>query len=230
MDCYYYNSCKSRQCDEGGCVSCMRQFKLDFLLDKSLLPEAQKYDIRLFAEDIDEKSYNELGEIRKNIKSFVQGGNNLYIYSNIPGNGKTSWAIKLMKEYLYKIWPEAQMTCKVLFINVPKFLLALKANISKQSDYISYINEFVNDVDLIVWDDIGTKSATEFEHEHLLSIIDSRLIEGKSNIFTSNMNPERLLELVGERLTSRIVNPSIQIEFKGADKRGVRISDLLQNS
>ena len=48
-------------------------------------------------------------------------------------------------------------------------------------------------------------------------------IENKSNIFTSNINPENLSLLLGDRLASRIKQSKI-IEFKGKDKRGVVIT------
>ena len=59
----------------------------------------------------------------------------------------------------------------------------LKLNISQKSDYIKHINDNVLDADIVVWDDIATKGASEFEHEQLISIIDSRMNDKKSNIF-----------------------------------------------
>lgn len=222
-NCYLSDTCKLQNCtyinkDD----TCLRFFKIDFLLNKSLITDKHKQDIKLIldADGTDKEEFEKLSELQKNIKTFIQQGNNLYICSGIPGNGKTSWAIKLLKSYIYKIWPESKMECKALFINVPKFLLELKSNISKHSDYIDYINDNILSADLVVWDDIATKSTTEFEHEHLLSLLDNRLINNKSNIFTSNILPENLSMLVGDRLASRI-NQSTVIRFNGRDKRGV---------
>lgn len=204
---------------------CMRQYKIDYLLDQALLSSAQKQRKALLLDvnKRDLEAFSELNTIKNNIVSFTNNGNNIYIYSKIPGNGKTSWAIKLIQAYVYKIWPESKLTCRVLFINVPKFLIALKASISNQSDYIDHINKYVNSADIVIWDDIGTKVATEFEHEHLLSLIDSRLLDNKSNIFTSNIIPNDLSGFVGDRLASRIINTSKTVEFLGADKRGLRV-------
>lgn len=222
-NCYLINSCKLKSCNHiQDSDMCIRFFKIDFLFDKSLLSESAKKDIKLIldSDGTDRNEYEELSNIQTNIKSFIDNGNNLYICSSTPGNGKTSWAIKLLKSYILKIWPEAKLECKCLFINVPKFLLELKSNISKKSDYIEYIQENILSADLVVWDDIATKSATEFEHEHLLSLIDNRLFNNKSNIFTSNILPQNLSLLVGDRLASRITQAKI-VEFKGKDKRGV---------
>lgn len=232
VNCFTKDTCKLYNSEEDTCPYmnseikiCMRQYKINYLLDQALLSEAQKTRKALLLDvnKVDLQAFTELNTIKTNIVSFAKNGNNLYIYSKIPGNGKTSWAIKLIQSYINKIWAESQLTCRVLFINVPKFLLALKASISNQSDYIDHINTFVNSADIVVWDDIGTKVATEFEHEHLLSLIDSRLLDNKSNIFTSNIVPNELSTFVGDRLASRIINTATNIEFLGMDKRGIRL-------
>lgn len=227
MNCNVVDYCKLYK--DNSCIYdnsfCMRKYKINYLLNQSLLSEDQKKEKSLVL-DIDQSdlnSYSYLNNVKNNIVNFVNEGNNLYIYSQIPGNGKTSWATKLIRAYIYKIWPESKLTCRTLFINVPKFLISLKASISNQSDYIDHINEFINSADIVVWDDIGTKSATEFEHEHLLILIDSRLLDNKTNIFTSNIIPNELSSLIGDRLASRIINTSKTIEFVGADKRGVNV-------
>lgn len=232
VDCVIKDSCKLYDSDKDVCPYinnetkiCMRKYKINYLLDQALLSDAQKIRKALLLDvnKIDLQAFTDLNIIKNDIVSFAKNGDNIYIYSKIPGNGKTSWAIKLIQSYINKIWAESQLTCRVLFINVPKFLLSLKASISNQSDYIDHINKYVNSADIVVWDDIGTKVATEFEHEHLLSLIDSRLLDNKANIFTSNIIPNELSGFIGDRLASRIINTSKTIEFLGADKRGLKL-------
>ena len=38
-----------------------------------------------------------------NIDKFVYKGSNLYIYSSTAGNGKTSWAFRLLRAYVNKV-------------------------------------------------------------------------------------------------------------------------------
>ena len=232
VDCFIKDTCKIYDSKQDSCPyinsevkPCMRQYKINYLLDQALLSDAQKTRKALLLDvnKIDLQAFTDLNIIKNNIVSFAKNGDNIYIYSRIPGNGKTSWAIKLIQSYINRIWAESKLTCRVLFINVPKFLLSLKASISNQNDYVDHINAYVNSADIVVWDDIGTKVATEFEHEHLLSLIDSRLLDNKSNIFTSNIVPNELSSFVGDRLASRIINTSKTIEFLGADKRGLKL-------
>ena len=83
-----------------------------------------------------------------------------------------------------------------------------------------HINKNIYDADIVVFDDIATKGITQFEAENLFSIIDTRMNMGKSNVFTSNIIPAQLNDLLGPRLTSRIINLSTVIQFRGRDKRG----------
>ena len=139
------------------------------------------------------------------------------------GNGKTEWSLRLAERFISKIWATSDLTCRVLFTSVPRFLLELKDNIANKSEYVEHIKKYVTTCDLVIWDDIATKLGTEFELSHLLSIIDTRVNNGKSNIYTSNVSGVELSKSLGDRLYSRIVNYSTYVlEFKGKDKRGIK--------
>ena len=127
----------------------------------------------------------------------------------------------MIQAYFNKIWIKTDLTCKALFINVPRFLLALKDNISDKNDYVQHIKDNVLICDLVVWDEVGLKNLTSFEHENILSLINARLDLGKANIYTSNLNLNELHESLGDRLYSRIVNYSENITLHGADKRAL---------
>ena len=218
--CPFYSSCNHRDCN----TFCLKYYKSKYYFDYALVPENKRYifPLRIDNDGRDEKAFIRLSEISKNIDNFVEEGNNLYIYSSIAGNGKSSWAFRLLYSYIDKVWYKKEMKAIAMFISVPRFLLELKANISQKSQYIEDIETSVLDADLVVWDDVGSKNGTEFEVSHLLSIIDTRINNGKSNIYTSNLNKEELHNILGDRLYSRIYNYSECIEFVGRDKRGIK--------
>ena len=223
-NCWVKDNCKkykNNQCNPED--FCIKLFKLKCLYDKALLSEHQRYRVALFPESdgTDKDVFDTLKNIENNIIDFVNKGSNLYIHSCICGNGKTAWSVRMIQAYLNKIWPNSDITCRALFINVPRFLLTLKDSISKESEYINHIKKYVLDADLVVWDEIGVKALTAYEHENLLNLINTRLDCGKSNIYTSNLSGEELKEKIGERLYSRVVKLSTDLEFKGADKRGI---------
>lgn len=229
-NCNFTENCKKYR--EGNCPItnntlapfCLKLFKIDKLQEAALLTDKQKQHIDLWLDEdkSDLVAFQLLKNIENNIEQFVSEGNNLYIYSYQVGNGKTSWALRLLNTYIEKIWYRSELICKCLFINVPKFLLNLKDNISQKLEYITYIKENVTNADLVIWDDIGTKGFTEFEMENILNIINNRIDAGKTNIYTSNLAGDALREAIGDRLYSRVFNYSQLIRLVGADKRSLK--------
>lgn len=227
-ECYLTNSCgkyASGKCNIGDDAFCIKLFKLNYLYDESLLSDKQRTytPLHIDSDGTDRGQFLQLKQISENIEKFVANGDNLYIHSAICGNGKTEWSIRMIQAYLDSVWYKCDLNCKALFINVPRFLLSLKDSISNQNDYIDHIKKNILDVDLVVWDELGIKNATQFEHEHLLNLINTRIDYNKSNIYTSNLNSEELRERLGDRLYSRIIGLSKDIELFGSDKRGVKI-------
>lgn len=224
-ECFLSDKCKKFK--NGDCklednVFCIKLFKLDYLYNEALMSDEQrKYTALYIDEDgTDREQFLQLKQVELNIEQFVDTGSSLYIYSHNCGNGKTAWSLRLLQSYFNAIWHKCDLNCKALFINVPRFLLNLKDSISNHNDYIEHIKSNILTADMVVWDEIGTKAVTEFEHEHLLSLINARIDSNKSQVFTSNLQPSELREAVGERLYSRVVNLSTVIELKGSDKRG----------
>lgn len=221
--CYCKESCKKY--DEESELFCLKQFKTQQLFKEAMLSESQSEHRVLFIDEdgTDRDEFIKLKSIESSIDDFVNNGNNLYLYSTTCGNGKTSWSIRLLQSYVDKLWFKSTIKPVALFINVPKFFISLKENFDKKSDYIAHIKQYVEECDLVIWDDVGTKVGTDFEREQFLNIIDSRVNLRKSNIYTSNIVPNQLQTLLGDRLHSRIVNLSTVIQLRGRDKRGISV-------
>lgn len=221
-ECWMKSQCKKAlvgNCEDN--TFCIKLFKLNALYDNALISNIQRRRIglRYDANGTDQAEFQRLAAIQNNIEENVKNGMNLYIHSTTCGNGKTSWALRMIQAYFEAIWHKSDIQCKALFINVPRFMLAIKDNISERSDYVEHIKRNIANADLVIWDDIGTKTVTQFEAENLLSMLDIRINSGKANIFTSNMSENELYEVLGQRLASRVVNLSENIELKGVDKR-----------
>ena len=196
---------------------------MNYLYEQSLLSVKQRHHkpLRLDADGTDRNEFNKLKSIEDNIEKFVETGTNLYIHSPISGNGKTEWSLRLLQSYIGKIWFKSDLRCRVLFINVPRYLISLKESITTPSEYVDHIKKNIFNADIVVFDEIGIKAATTFEFENLLNFINTRIDLGKSNIYTSNLTAAELNDRLGSRLYSRIINMSVDIELHGADKRGL---------
>lgn len=221
-NCWLKGNCKQLHCDDPN--GCMILYKLDYLYNEANVPLKMRENIvlKVDADGTDLEEFKQLKQIQDNIIDFINNGHQLLIHSKGCGNGKSSWALRLLQTYFNKIWLKSELACKALFINVPHFLLALKDNITSKSEYIQHIKENVLTCDLVIWDDIGTKNSTSFESENLLSMIEGRILNNKANIFTSNLNDQELHDALGDRLASRICNLGYNITFNGGDKRGLK--------
>ena len=218
-DCIYNNTCNlynTTECNK----DCLRYIEISNLLNKSNIPKHKQKSIDLYPDNVDYESFVKLKHIKNSINEWVNNNTfNLYIYSTHTGNGKTSWAIKLLLKYFDTVWAGNGLKTRGLFINVPSFLSKLKDfnNIDIQ---FTELKNNISTVDLIVWDDISSTKVSDYDNTQLLNFIDQRILNGKSNIFTSNLDVENLKEVLGNRLASRIWNSSIKIELKGKDRRG----------
>lgn len=203
----------------------IKDFKLNYLYKKALLSEKQSKHVDLFIDKdgSDREAFESLSEIEQSIVDFVKQGRHLYIHSQICGNGKTSWAIRMVQAYFEKIGYKTELKCRGLYVSVPRYMIAIKDNIDEKSEYVGHIKKNVLNADIVIWDEIGTKSLTVFEQENIMSLINARIDAGKSNIYTSNLSDEELLKAVGKRLHSRISLTSQNIELKGKDKRKLKL-------
>ena len=212
-ECWYKDSC------EDDCDTCNVFFQMKYQMTHSGLPEAKQKPIRLYlTEDkVDERAFNRLTDIRKNIVDFVEDGKNLYLCSKWTGNGKTSWAIKMLHTYFHYTAVGNYDNLKGMFISTSELLLQLKDFNNPVSK--TYLDNLKN-VDLVVWDDIAVSGMSNYDFTQLYTIIDKRILAEKSNIFTSNQpTVEGFADLMGNRLASRIYYTSEIVELKGKDMR-----------
>jgi DNA replication protein DnaC len=191
---------------------------MKYLMENSNIPLNRQKPASLDT-DIDYEAYCYLANVKAEISSFVSNGNNLYITSKETGNGKSSWAIKLMLKYFDDVWAGNGFKIRGVFIHVPTFLLQLK-NFKLVDSAVDMLKSMLPTVDLVIWDDIASTELSNYDNTQLLSYIDQRCLYGKANIYTGNITTlERLQELLGTRLASRVWNCSTIVEFKGKDRR-----------
>ena len=204
--------------DDYGRAMVKEHIYLDSNLDASWI----KKDIDLFPEVVDFDAFTKLKHIHDNCGRFVKEGWNLNLYSKNVGNGKTSWAIKILKNFVETYGCNFCSMC--LYINVPQFIAMSKdfENPDSMNKYAELKSNAMNrDYKLVIFDEIASKQATEADMQNLFTIIDHRIITGKSCIYTSNVLPEELKKLVGERIADRIAGAdrTVNIELKGGSRR-----------
>lgn len=218
MNAYTISDCWYKKVCDKDCNTCVKYPVIKALMNLSGVPENLHHPINLDCDGKDLKQFLRLKEIKDTVDGFVEDGSNLYICSKYTGNGKTSWAIKIMYklfELEWDVWGPVEPLG--LFIYVPEFLTSLKHFDNPLSN--SYL-ENVKKTPLVIWDDIGAGKVSEYDYTQLLVYINARQQANRSNIFTSNYTSvEELTEHIGSRLVSRVYNCSEIIELKSEDMR-----------
>lgn len=210
-DCWYKEVCTRDTCD-----ACIRFLEMSYLMDNSGIPKKRQMPISLTA-GVDIKAFEYLADIKDDIEQWVKDGENLYICSECTGNGKTSWAIKLLLKYFDCIWAGNGFRIRGYFVNVPSLLSTLK---DFSNEKLSQLKNILLNADVVVWDDIASSKLSDYDIGQLLIYIDHRNLQELANIYTGNIvTNENLIECVGSRLASRIWQHSDIVQFKGKDRR-----------
>ena len=73
--------------------------------------------------------------------------------------------------------------------------------------------------DLLIIDDLGTELTNSFTNSQLFNIVNSRMIDGKKMIISTNLSPRELSAVYGDRIFSRIFHKFVPMAFFGKDLR-----------
>lgn len=209
-DCMYHKICLTE------CVSgCQRFIETDFLIKTARIPKNLAVRQKITVSEVDKTTFERYNKIADRIDEFVEQGQSLYLFSKTTGNGKTTMAAQLLLKYFNSIWLGNGLKQRGLFVRMPDLALMFK-DFKGETEYVDIKQELRN-VDLVVFDDLGANRCSEYENQQFLNLLDERIVNGKSNVYTGNLTPAEL-GVLGVRTASRIKG-GIVLELKGADKR-----------
>lgn len=126
-----------------------------YMINASGVPK-KSIGMKLTPDGVDYEQFVRLANIQDNIVEFVSDGHNLYLHSQTCGNGKTTWAIKLLLQYFNEVWACNNFKERGLFINVPTFLTKIKTVIGSPDEKFEDFRKLIDEVDIVVWDDIAS--------------------------------------------------------------------------
>lgn len=185
----------------------------------------------------DAESFLRLQHVKEDIDHFVRTGENLFLFSNGTGNGKTSWACNIGKEYIVKYAYNYADPIPVMYVSVTEFITMIKDGFSDPviRAQALELGEKIKRANLVIWDDLATKMFSEYDMNLIYVYINHRVENMKSNIYTSNVSgvPKRTISqngavletpsdlelMIGARLYDRIYGYSSVIEVKGPSYR-----------
>lgn len=217
MRCFAEAYCQK---DKSACSELCGGYRvLRALYNLSKMPEGYRYNIPLIPEMADIPAFEALNEYKERVLEKVQAGEGLYIWGKSTGNGKTSWACKIMSHYFRKIAFDTGLENEGLYIFLPTFLEELRDNYDNKDPEFEQVLTMVKGCKLLIIDDIGAERVTDWVRERVVSIINTRVSNNLATIYTSNLSPEELKEELGDRISSRVVGSSQIIEMVGGDRR-----------
>lgn len=215
--CKYYCS----EYGQDSCSSlCQSYWYSSYVLSRSNIPLKLQTPKQLQPPGRDVVPYQTLNAIKKDIYRFVYEGQNLFIYSEYKGNGKTTWATNLMLQYFYDVSSWCGKTIRGVFVSVPMFLLQLKNSMSTPDPNFEQFKESLRIADLVIWDDLGSSKLSAYDVGVLYAYIQERLLSGKSNIYTGTFEKTALTHLLTANLEDTICNNSLLVKFNSEVYRG----------
>lgn len=208
--------------------SCLKQRLIDLAYQQSNLGNIlerenfKTFDINLFSDKkfgrFNRSPRENMQEIVSICEGFVHNfekdaAKNL-LFSGSTGLGKTFLCNCIAKELLDKGRTVIYLTAFSLF----RILEQYRFNQSETSLSNRQLDAILT-CDLLIIDDLGTELSNSFTLSELFNIINTRLLENKKMIISTNLNSEQLIETYGQRIFSRISSHFEALEFYGNDLR-----------
>lgn len=180
-------------------------------------PEAEFADWNFEADD---GANPKITQIMKNyvehFEEMRESGKGLLLYGAV-GRGKTFAAACAANALLNKGYT-------VLMTNFARIANTATGMFEGRQEYYDSLNRY----DLLVLDDLSAERKTEYMQEIVFSVIDARYRAGKPLIITTNLSLEELKkpgEITSQRIFDRVMEMTVPVEVKGANKRYKKIND-----
>jgi DNA replication protein DnaC len=142
-----------------------------------------------------------VSEVRRyvaNLQDNLAAGRGLWLTGDV-GTGKTTLAMLISKAAL-------ERGHSVAIYSLPRLLAELRKTFDESSEmkYLQLLDGLAS-VDLLHVDDVGAERTSEWVLEQLYSIVNDRYEEQRALLLTTNLRPDELVEQIGERTVSRIM-------------------------
>lgn len=228
-----------KECKDTGYIlnkkcSCFQKLLHEISYKESNIPNIldvqnfEKFNINIFSDEIGENNIspkanmkNILSHVKKFINDFENTNTKSLLFTGSTGVGKTYLSSCIAKHLIDKgynvFYQSAGKLCEIL--DEYKF-----NRDSSEYDIQSIVKSFY-DVDILIVDDLGTEFRTSYTLSAVYELINSRIINNKKMIISTNLSVLDLKEVYTERLFSRFLGEFNILEFIGEDIRAKKILD-----
>ncbi len=157
----------------------------------------------------------QMGKILQYCKRYVQtfspACDNL-LMSGRTGLGKTHLSLSIAKAVIDKGFG-------VVYGSAPDLLSQIERQRFSRAEIDLQPLELILACDLLILDDLGAEFSTSFTNATIYQLMNTRLNKRLPTIISTNLTPQEMLNLYGERVFSRIIGHYIPLFFVGQDIR-----------
>ena len=162
---------------------------------------------------MEEKVYNSCAEYAH---SFGKKPSNLLLFG-APGLGKTHLSAAIAREVSGSGYSVVYDTASHVFSLFENQKFSRDADEADETDVARILQ-----CDLLILDDLGTEMTTAFVQSALYTIINTRLMEKKSTIISTNLSPEKIAQRYSPQVASRLEGEYQILPFAGEDIRKLK--------
>jgi DNA replication protein DnaC len=150
----------------------------------------------------------------RTLEANLAEGRGLWLFGEV-GTGKTTLAMLVAKAAL-------EAGHSVAIYSMPRLLNEIRRTYDEGSDssYIQLLDRLA-EVDLLHIDDVGAEKSSAWVLEQLYAIVNARYEAQRSMTITTNLAHEELVEQIGQRTVSRLVEICERLPLLGSDHRPV---------
>lgn len=133
---------------------------------------------------------------KNDVLNWMKNGKNFLVLLGFPGVGKTYFCAALLN-YFWDQGLDVHYTISRHFFQ--KIQEAIRENGNQY-----YVIQNLAEKEILIIDDIGAGTNTEWQQEMLLELIDLRYNSQKPTVITSNLKYDEIKEILGARIYSRL--------------------------
>ena len=201
----------------GGVCTCLKKlYNAELTRDVGVLlkngeESFERFDLSLYDAEVREKMAEVLDFARKYAEHFPEGPDNL-LFQGGTGLGKTFLSACVARVV-------AQRGYSVCYDSASAVIGSFEAQKFSRSEEADARVRRMLSCDLLILDDLGTEMPTPFADSALYTLINTRLIEGRKTIISTNLSYDELEKRDSAQIYSRLRGSFVRLRFLGSDIR-----------
>lgn len=183
------------------------------------------FDTGYYSKNIDKEKYgidkspldnimNILEESKKFCNNIMNRNQKNLLFTGNTGLGKTFIANGIADNVIRQGMSVIYQTAPILMEKIIEYKFSYDRNSSAKTEYSKIL-----EADLLIIDDLGTETMSNTKFTELFNVINTRLLNNKKIIISTNLTLNELYNLYDERVMSRIIGNFNIYRFVGEDIR-----------